>query len=253
MILYFSATGNSKYVAERLAEATADKAVSIRDLINEDNYIINLAKDEKLGIVSPVYCWALPENVGKFINKCTFNCEDTPYTYFVATYGMNTGTARVNLKVDLKARKIKLNANYGVVMVNTFIPLYDVNDAKENAKIEAKSEKTIDEIATKINNKEEGEFIKDTAAPLAAKISLAYYEKARQTSKFSVNEKCTGCGLCAEQCPEEAIQMVEGKPEWKQAKCLLCLGCYHRCPAYAVQYGNNSNKKGQYTNPKTTL
>ncbi len=29
MILYFSATGNSKYVAERIAEATGDRALSI--------------------------------------------------------------------------------------------------------------------------------------------------------------------------------------------------------------------------------
>ena len=33
-------------------------------------------------------------------------------------------------------------------------------------------------------------------------------------SKIAILErKCTGCGICAENCPFNAIDMVEGKPE----------------------------------------
>ena len=32
MILYFSATGNTRYAAERIAEATGDEAVSLQDI-----------------------------------------------------------------------------------------------------------------------------------------------------------------------------------------------------------------------------
>ena len=45
MIVYFSATGNSKYVAERIAAALNEKAVSIEDKC----YDITLEDDECFG------------------------------------------------------------------------------------------------------------------------------------------------------------------------------------------------------------
>ena len=57
MILYFSATGNSKYVAEKIADATGDNAVSI------DEY----EGSEKIsGIVCPTYSWGVPSVVREF-------------------------------------------------------------------------------------------------------------------------------------------------------------------------------------------
>ena len=56
MILYFSATGNCKYVAEQIAEATGDAAVSIEKRKSS----IELGEGEILGIVSPTYSWELP-------------------------------------------------------------------------------------------------------------------------------------------------------------------------------------------------
>lgn len=51
MILYFSATGNGKYIAEQIAAETDDKAISIVDCIREGKYLF---KDEKiLGIITP--------------------------------------------------------------------------------------------------------------------------------------------------------------------------------------------------------
>ena len=38
MILYFSATGNGKYIAEQIAEKTDEKCMSIVDCICEDKY-----------------------------------------------------------------------------------------------------------------------------------------------------------------------------------------------------------------------
>lgn len=52
MILYFSATGNCKYVASRLAQAEGQETLSIVDCIRESRYAF---EDEVIGIVSPTY------------------------------------------------------------------------------------------------------------------------------------------------------------------------------------------------------
>ena len=53
-------------------------------------------------------------------------------------------------------------------------------------------------------------------------------------AKIAVLErKCTGCGLCRENCPFGAIDMVNGKPELNAA-CKVCGICVKNCPEKAI-------------------
>ena len=45
---------------------------------------------------------------------------------------------------------------------------------------------------------------------------------------------CTGCGVCAEGCPVEAIKMKDGFPVMDYHKCINCLCCNESCPEGAV-------------------
>ena len=46
---------------------------------------------------------------------------------------------------------------------------------------------------------------------------------------------CTGCGICAEFCPKEALAMEHGKVIiLDKAKCICCGLCEQRCPDYAI-------------------
>lgn len=87
MILFFSATGNSRYAASRIAEATGQKIVSIVDCVREDRYVF---ENEEIGIVSPTYDWGLPSIVREFLEKASFR---TGYLYFAATYGTTPGAS----------------------------------------------------------------------------------------------------------------------------------------------------------------
>ena len=66
MILYFSATGNCKYVAARLAAAFGQKTVSIVDCIRDGVYSFT---DDTIGSVSPTYFWGLPSIVKEVLEK----------------------------------------------------------------------------------------------------------------------------------------------------------------------------------------
>ena len=87
MILYFSATGNCKYVARRLATALTDKAVSIEDAVP----VMKLARGEKLGFITPTNWWELPVLVRKFMQSLTVSASQEYYTFLVATYGTTPG------------------------------------------------------------------------------------------------------------------------------------------------------------------
>ena len=89
MIVYFSGTGNSKYVAERLAAATNETAVSIEGLSAN----ITLNDGERFGLVVPTYFWELPAIVREFLDKLTIKNAAGHYIYFVATYGTSFSVA----------------------------------------------------------------------------------------------------------------------------------------------------------------
>ena len=47
-------------------------------------------------------------------------------------------------------------------------------------------------------------------------------------------EKCTGCESCVEECPSEAIKMVDGKAVVDADACIDCGACVNACPVEAI-------------------
>ena len=47
-------------------------------------------------------------------------------------------------------------------------------------------------------------------------------------------EKCNGCETCVEECPSEAISMVDDKAAVDLETCVDCSVCVDVCPAEAI-------------------
>jgi ferredoxin len=48
--------------------------------------------------------------------------------------------------------------------------------------------------------------------------------------------KCTGCGICAEKCPVNAIEMEEKKAKIDMNECIRCGTCHSMCPQEAIRH-----------------
>ena len=51
---------------------------------------------------------------------------------------------------------------------------------------------------------------------------------------FILNDKCTGCGICSENCNYNAIKITDGKANINHLDCEHCLLCYRLCPENAI-------------------
>ena len=72
MILYFSGTGNSRYVARKIAQELNDDLVSLNQLIKEEKTDALLSTNKPFIFVCPTYTWRVPIVVTDFIKKQSF-------------------------------------------------------------------------------------------------------------------------------------------------------------------------------------
>ena len=91
MIFYFSATGNCKYVADRVAAATGERCISVTACMQTQQLAFVPAEGEAVGVVAPVYFWGLPSIVKEFLQRVQLGRP--AYLWFAATYGTTSGQA----------------------------------------------------------------------------------------------------------------------------------------------------------------
>ena len=89
MIFYFSGCGNSRHVAETIAAGLNDTLIFIPEAAREGRYEYELAEDERLGFVFPIYSWAPPKLVMDLFASLIFGPGKVPrffFTYFICFY-----------------------------------------------------------------------------------------------------------------------------------------------------------------------
>ena len=72
MILYFSGTGNSRYVARKIAQELNDELISLNQLIKEEKTDELISADKPFIFICPTYEWKLPIVVTDFIKDTKF-------------------------------------------------------------------------------------------------------------------------------------------------------------------------------------
>ena len=248
MIFYFSATGNSKYVADRIAAATGDKTISITDCCKSDSFSFGEA-DKTVGVVSPTYAWGLPVIVREFLQKLTLSTKPD-YLWFAATYGTTPGQTGRFAEDILNANGLSVSAKFSVQMPDTWTPIFDLSSKSKVQRINEAAEPQIDRIISEIQKHASGDFMENKMPMFLTKAVYGLeYDSMRRTSHFKVENTCIGCGLCARNCPVSAIEIREKKPVWVKDECVMCLRCLHHCPKFAIQYGGRTKRHGQYTYP----
>lgn len=233
-IFYFSATGNSLFIAKEIEKALGGEVIYI------PKYSGNIEQFEKIIIVSPVYSFGLPVHVFNFISTLPKN----KLLYIVLNFGGMVFGADGLAYEHAKKSGLDIKAVYTVKMPENYTLDFTVPLAYQQ-KILKKAPDLVSKVIEKIRNGEEN------SPKTKAKFAEIYYKNKGNWHKiaddYSVNENCVLCGKCVELCPSGNISVKDGKVEFSD-ECVACLGCYHRCSEKAIVY-KNKKKDYRYINP----
>ena len=284
MIFYFSGTGNTKWAASKLAAATREDLISIAPYMRADDSSHNLAEpfilkeNERLGFVFPVHGWRVPKLVREFISKMKIQREPSdasaenkakaddclknrPFAYCVCTAGDSIGLTIENLNEvisqnpSLQALGItEVSSSYSLIMPESYIglPFMDVDPKEREIRKKENAAQELAIVCEEIFDRKEGisRLVKGPIPWFFTKVVGGFFEKVLITDKrFHVEkDRCVKCGICANVCPVGDIKGGHGEyPVWLHHKdCLTCFTCYHHCPHHAIEFGNQTQKKGQY-------
>lgn len=53
--------------------------------------------------------------------------------------------------------------------------------------------------------------------------------------RLKIYDSCTGCGLCIDECDQEALSLIDGKAVVDESRCILCGYCAAVCPDYVIR------------------
>lgn len=95
MILFFSGTGNSEYVAKRIGTEVGDEALNLFQKIRCRDFS-EMRSNSPWVIIVPTYAWRIPRIVQEWLEKTSlFGSKNI---YFVLTCGGSAGNAGKYLK-----------------------------------------------------------------------------------------------------------------------------------------------------------
>lgn len=244
MILYFSGTGNSRYVAEKISKITDDSVISINEILKSKNKDI-IESENPFVFVCPTYAWRIPRVVEDFIREANF--KNAKEAYFILTCGGETGEAVKYIRKLCIEKGFTLKGFASVIMPDNYIAMYDTPDEeKANKIIEGATEK-ISYIAKciKYGKELEEENSKLGGSLKSGLVNSLFYSAFVKAKGFYSTDKCTSCRKCAKLCPLNNINIVDGRPKWG-ANCTHCMACICGCTVEAIEYKNKTKGRTRY-------
>ena len=203
-VVYYSNTNQSKRIAEYFSAKLNFPIFTLNSLPN--------ATFERIVLVFPVHCQNAPNVVRQFLSRLKAD-----NLALIATYGrMNYG----NVLNEIQRKfKLKIVAGAYIPTKHSYLNENEFNDFELLEPIFAKLSSPIPSTVS---------------IPKAFKNPFSDFFptlRSRLGVKIKRNSSCNGCGICAKNCPLQAIQ--NGKTN---KRCIRCLRCVEECPKRALSF-----------------
>jgi hypothetical protein len=123
MIFYFSGTGNTRWAAEQLAQATGERLLSMAEELRSGNGCYELSEGERIGFCFAVHGWQPPHIVRQFIRQLRISGAEGHFCYALVTCGDSIGCTIEMLGSELAAVGLRVESAFSLVMPESYVCL----------------------------------------------------------------------------------------------------------------------------------
>lgn len=247
LVLFFSGTGNSAYIAQNFAQKMQAACHSIED---EVDFTALLAQEKTIALCFPVYGSCVPRIMQDFIARYFSALRGKNFIIFCTQMVFSGDGAKALARLLPRRGKTVLYAEHFSMPNNiSNFKLFPIREAERARKLAA-ADKKLNEVCADIQQgiiKRRGWGL---AAGLLGMLQNTYWpavEKQKRGS-FHADGRCNNCGLCVKLCPVQNLTLTPNGPQ-QQNNCILCYRCVNACPQKAISVLLNAKPKAQYKGP----
>jgi len=244
LTLYFSGTGNTKYIAELFSRKMDASCFSIED---EINFVQEIKSHDTIAFCYPVYGSRVPRNMREFTAKHMSDLNGKKIIIFITQMLFSGDGARVftdmfwdgSIEV-IYAEHFKMPNNVSNILIFREQSTKKIQKYIINA--DAKMSVVCDNIKNGIVKKRGFSFFSQILGKIQGKSwqgnskeiypALASIENKAKTGVI-IHKSCNTCNLCVKICPVKNHINVNGKIKQK-GNCIVCYRCVNKCPKRAI-------------------
>lgn len=242
MVLYFSGTGNSRCIAEKIAQISGDELLCVGERIKAHDESA-ITSERPFVIVGPVYAGRLPRIVDEYLRR--IELRGTNKVYFAVSCAATPWKTVRYAKKLCREKGLELLGFNSVVMPQGYVAAGTTQSDEVNDRILKVSEGKITAIAEKIRDGMPLDDEKSGLGIMSSVINPVMYSTMITAKPFYTTDACSSCGKCAQRCPLNNITLTDGRPIWGN-ECTHCMACIAGCPTEAVEYGKKTHGKTRY-------
>lgn len=245
VMLYFSGTGNSKYIANLFSKNMDAKCYSIEEKIDFDQVI---KEHNTIGFCYPIYGSCVPRIMREFVIKYVEKLKNKKLIIFCTQLMFSGDGARIfmDLLPDGYGNVIyaeHFNMPNNICNINIF-PIKNGEETKKYLKVANKKMNSVCDDLKKGKVKKRG-FNK--LSSFLGKSQSSHWPEIEENNKGSVkvDNDCIKCKLCVRICPMKNLDSNH-KGIIQNNNCIVCYRCVNACPKKAITVLIHKKPKKQY-------
>jgi len=244
LTLYFSGTGNTKFIAELFSAKMNAACHSIEETLD---FTALIAEYEIIALCYPIYGSRVPRLMREFTASVRHALTGKKLIIFCTQWMFSGDGARAFTDLFESPPTVIYAEHFNMPNNVCNVPLLPVSDAKGQAKYRRRAERKMTDVCNNIRNgvvKRRGFNIISRSLGLMQGVPFPKME-AKAANDVRIGADCIGCGVCVSLCPTANLTLTDGKIG-QNGNCTLCYRCVNKCPKMAITVFTHGKVRRQY-------
>jgi len=247
LFLYFSGTGNTRYVAYKFSSFFKDIiVVSVEDDID---FIQLICDAEEITLCYPIYTSMLPKIIDEFLDEYMEYFQMKTVNTIVTQMMFSGDGANLALR---KIRKMNIATNYSlhIAMPNnisdvSFLKIQNEDKTRNHLqKVDIKLSKLSYKVHRGSNIKQGRRIYSRFLGYFLQRMYGPWFHKT-YSKKWKVTDSCILCNKCVKECPVDNLYKKDNKI-YSKNDCIVCYRCVNICPTNSIHIISKTISKNQY-------